>query len=129
MKHLFTITLCFLTACAGPPDAEGDKQEVKKERTVVLPSPKTFSVKERQTVGVPGSNDMIRIYVGDITGNHVVTRIMWKQGREKIILAESLRQGQIRTLDIDGYKYRLQLEEFDTDGTNDFVVFNISSLN
>ena len=126
MKLLLSLAVLLVCACAGPPD-DGNS-ETKKERPIVLSNIKTFKVAERQTVSIPGSNDMIRIYAGDIIGNHIVTRIMWKQGRERIILAESLRQGQTRTLDIDGWKYRLQLAEFDTDGDNDFAVFKISSM-
>jgi hypothetical protein len=79
--------------------------------TVVPPplsieTPVRFTVKQRSTTPLPGSEKRILITLDDITRGQVLTTLAWDDGRP-IAATRSLRKGEILPFTIESHRYTL----------------------
>ncbi|HCU25342.1 MAG TPA: hypothetical protein DF383_10005 [Deltaproteobacteria bacterium] len=108
MKHRFLFIL-FLTLIAC-----GRKSSLSQAKTepLDLPHPVYFTIPQRSTSALPGSDGRIMLSLGDITMGQVTTTLAWKDGRE-LAPSRSLQENDIIAFSLGGRDYTLKLQRLE----------------
>jgi hypothetical protein len=86
-----------------------------------------MTLKQRSTTVVPGSNELLRITIDDITAGQVMVSLAGKEG-ENVLAATSLKAGESSLFELKGAEYRLALRELENNLVGeDFATVVISS--
>ncbi len=76
---------------------------------IVLDAPVEFTVPQRSTTPLPGSNGKVLITIDDITRGQVMTTLLWQNGAP-IVATRSLRQDDVVTFTASNHVYALKLK-------------------
>jgi len=76
---------------------------------IVLDAPVEFSVQQRSTAALPGSNGKVVVTLDDITRGQVMTALSWQDGPE-IVTTRSLRGNDVVTFTAGIHTYRIKLK-------------------
>jgi hypothetical protein len=88
--------------------------------------PMEMTVEQRSTTVVPGSNELLRITIEDITGGQVLVSLASNKG-ESVLAATSLKAGESSVFTLEGNEYELTLDELENNLVGeDFARFVIS---
>lgn len=75
---------------------------------IVLDAPVEFTVFQRSTTPLPGSNGKILLTIDDITRGQVMTTVSWENGTP-IVANRSLRQNDVVTFTASNHVYKISL--------------------
>lgn len=76
---------------------------------IVLEAPVEFSVRQRSTTVLPGSDGKVVVTIDDITRGQVMTALSWQNGHE-IAAPRSLRENDVVTFTASNHTYRIKLK-------------------
>jgi len=100
---LLILALC---GCKG----EQPEQEEPTPPPISLDSPVEFTVTQRSTTPLPGSDGSLVLVLDDITGGQVLISVESIDGKP-IVLTRSIRQGETVPFTVGRYAYKLKLKE------------------
>jgi hypothetical protein len=112
---------------AGCDSGTPSHQPVAPKAVKLSGLPAEVTVKQRSTTAVPGSEEALRITIGDITRGQVMTSLADKEGRA-VLAATSLASGDTVKFELVDETFQLKLEELNNALVGeDFATFTISS--
>ncbi len=77
---------------------------------IVLDAPATFSMQQRTTTALPGSNGKVLMTIDDITKDQVMTTLSWQNG-SLIVATRSLSENDVVTFTASNHLYRIKLKK------------------
>lgn len=107
MKPLSILLVAFalLAGCSKKEGASAPEPAAP----IALSWPVEFTVSQRSTTPLPGSNERVLITIDDITMGQVMTTLSWQDGTT-VVTTRSLRQNDIVTFTISNHTYRIKLK-------------------
>ena len=108
MKHfvILALTLALMSGC-GRTEQTPLTEPVPP---IMLDAPAEFTISQRSTVSLPGSDGKLMITIDDITAGQVLTTISWQVGKP-VVATRSLRQADVVTFTASNYAYKIKLKE------------------
>jgi hypothetical protein len=76
---------------------------------IVLEAPAEFTVLQRSTTALPGSNGKVVLTIDDITRDQVMATLSWEDGTP-IVATRSLRQDDVVTFTAGDHAYKIKLK-------------------
>jgi hypothetical protein len=107
----FIIFIMLLAGC----DRGAVQQTAPAQRPPAIRGlPLKMVVKQRSTIGVPGSDELLRITIDDITAGQVMVSLADKEGKA-VLAATSLKEGETAEFEFQEQKYKLTVNELDNE--------------
>ena len=110
MKALTIMALAFtlLSSCGK------SQQPVSSQppAPILLYLPTEFTVYQRSTTPLPGSNGKILLTIDDITWGQVMVNLSWENGKP-IVATRSLRQNDVVTFTASNHVYKIRLKKLE----------------
>jgi hypothetical protein len=100
------IMLTLLSGC-GPTEYTSVP---KPAAPIVLDAPVEFTVYQRSTIPLPGSNEKVVITIDDITRGQVMATILWQNGTP-IAPTRSVHKKDVVTFTVSNHTYKIKLEQ------------------
>ena len=102
---IIALVLTLLLGCGKPQQSATPESPAP----IVLDAPAEFTVLQRSTTALPGSNGKVVLTIEDITRGQVMTTLSWENGTP-IIATRSLRQNDVVTFTASNHVYKIKLK-------------------
>ncbi|MHC4535906.1 MAG: DUF5329 family protein [Planctomycetota bacterium] len=115
------VAVCF-SGCVGSRRATTNRATLQ-----LATDPVTLTIVQRHSKGIPGSDGIVVVKIGDITGGQVLLEIL---GADKHVIVDTVSVSPHDTVpfDVDGHRYYLFVKKLHNFLTgDDFAVFDIST--
>jgi len=108
MKHflILPLTLALMSGCGRTEQAP----LTEPAPPIMLDAPTEFTISQRSTVSLPGSDGKLLITIDDITAGQVLTTLSWQVGKP-VVATRSLRQGDVVTFTVSNHAYKIKLKK------------------
>ncbi len=99
------ITLALLSGCGRTENTSAPEPAAP----IVLDAPVEFTVSQRSTTPLPGSNEKVAITIDDITSSQVMITLLWQNGTP-IVATRSVRQNDVVAFTVNNHTYKIKLK-------------------
>ena len=99
------ITLALLSGCGRTEHTSAPEPATP----IVLVAPVEFTVSQRSTTPLPGSNEKLVITIDDITKGQVMITLSWQNGTP-VVDTRSVRQNDVVAFTVSNHTYKIKLK-------------------
>ncbi len=105
LLSILVITLVLLSGCGRTEQTSAPEPAAP----TVLDAPVEFTVSQRSTTPLPGTNEEVVITLGDITGGQVMTTLSWHDGTP-VVDTRSISQNDVVSFTVSNQTYKIKLK-------------------
>ena len=124
---MISILVMLIPACSGIESNDEVSRSTGKQAVKIQGLPISFTIQQRSTLKVPGSQGLLAITIGDITRGQTIVSML---SNNQILAGPiSMKPGELRTFSFDDNQYRMQLDILDNSlAGEDYATFTLKEL-